>query len=203
SSKYFDVLLMLVSRGGELVEKQRIFDEIWDGVFVTDAALTQCIKDIRKQLGDDATSPRYIKTVPKHGYVFIGDVAEVDDNAPRSPGASPRRSIDHISGELPSLSRPYKFLDYYTERDAGLFFGRELEVEAICSQILSRGCFILHGRSGVGKSSILRAGLMPKLKAQGHRVFVIRSFTDPVHQMVNALSGLDTIEANSESNSDQ
>lgn len=171
NSKYLDVLLLLVSRAGQLVEKQRIFDEIWDGVFVTDAALTQCIKDIRKQLGDDASSPRYIKTVPKHGYVFIGTVIETDAQMrPGSDAAARRASRDDTPSRAPSAARPYKFLDYYTERDASLFFGREHEVEAICSQILAHRSFILHGRSGVGKSSILRAGLMPKLKAQGHRV---------------------------------
>ena len=81
NSKYFDVLLLLVSRSGQLVAKQRIFDEVWDGVFVTDAALTQCIKDIRKQLGDDASSPRYIKTVPKHGYIFIGNAIEANGHS--------------------------------------------------------------------------------------------------------------------------
>src|SRR5882724_1817770 len=90
NSKYLDVLLLLVSRAGQLVEKQRIFDEIWDGVFVTDAALTQCIKDIRKQLGDDASSPRYIRTVPKHGYVFIGNVLEADEDATPGPGTAMR-----------------------------------------------------------------------------------------------------------------
>jgi DNA-binding winged helix-turn-helix (wHTH) protein len=54
NSKYLDALVLLVSHSGRLVEKQRIFEEVWDGVFVTDAALTQCIKDIRRQLGDDA-----------------------------------------------------------------------------------------------------------------------------------------------------
>src|SRR5712691_8399931 len=81
NSKYFDVLLLLVSRSGQLVEKQRIFEEVWDGVFVTDAALTQCIKDIRRQLGDDASNPRYTKTVPKHGYIFSGDVVDADDES--------------------------------------------------------------------------------------------------------------------------
>src|SRR2546425_12666985 len=111
NSKYLDVLLLLVSRAGQLVEKQQIFDEIWDGVFVTDAALTQCIKDIRKQLGDDASSPRYIKTVPKHGYVFIGSVVEANghENATLENYAS-------AATRAPS-SRPYKFLDYYTEQD--------------------------------------------------------------------------------------
>ncbi|HLF83500.1 MAG TPA: winged helix-turn-helix domain-containing protein, partial [Blastocatellia bacterium] len=201
NSKYFDVLLLLVSRSGQLVEKHRIFEEVWDGVFVTDAALTQCIKDIRKQLGDDASSPRYIKTVPKHGYVFIGNAVAADEDGTNA--ATRRASLDDTSSIEPSAPRPYKFLDYYTERDAGMFFGREHEVEAICSQILARRSLILHGRSGVGKSSILRAGLMPKLKAQRHLVFVIRSFTDPVHQMVNALSLVCPFEAGADSSPDQ
>lgn len=212
NSKYFDVLLLLVSRNGQLVEKSRIFEEIWSGVFVTDAALTQCIKDIRRQLGDDAANPRYIKTVPKHGYIFIGNAIEAAPNE-MMEAASVRSSeidlsdstaiaqigettegsaasFDTASARAPSQPRPYKFLDYYTEQDARLFFGREPEVEAVCSQILAHRSFILHGRSGVGKSSILRAGLMPRLKSEGHQVFVIRSFTDPLHQIMSALASL-------------
>jgi hypothetical protein len=40
---------------------------------VTDEALTQCIRTLRRQLGDDATRPRFIETVPKHGYRFIAE----------------------------------------------------------------------------------------------------------------------------------
>jgi len=179
SSKYFDVLLLLVSQSGRLVEKERIFEEVWDGLTVTDSALTQCIKDIRRQLGDDAGNPRYIKTIPKHGYIFIGDTLE--------SSADGMAAAPALTQALRS-PRPYKFLDYYTEQDAPLFFGREMEVEAICSQVLAHRSFILHGRSGVGKSSILRAGLIPRLRSEGHVVFVVRSFTDPIHQMVIALS---------------
>ncbi len=185
NSKYFDVLLLLVQHSGQLVEKQRIFEEVWDGVIVTDAALTQCIKDIRKQLGDEVSNPRYIKTVPKHGYIFIGHAVAVE--AEESTAASP---ILPIIKE--AAGRPYKFLDYYTEQDAPLFFGRGPEVEAICSQILAHRSFILHGRSGAGKSSIVRAGLMPRLKSQGHLAFVIRSFVDPLAQMAAALPPVST-----------
>jgi DNA-binding winged helix-turn-helix (wHTH) protein len=175
NSKYFDVLVMLIAHRGQLVEKRRIFDEIWDGVIVSDSALTQCIKAIRKQLKDNASNPRYIKTIPKHGYVFIGDAVEAQDNLqfPFSP--------------TDQTTRPYKFLDYYTEFDAGLFFGRDSEIENICSQIISHRSFLLYGRSGVGKSSILRAGLMPELQRLGHIVFPIRSFTNPIHQVAQAL----------------
>ena len=170
SSRYFDVLVLLVSNAGQLVEKNRIFDEVWEDVIVSDTALTQCIKSIRKQLKDDASNPRYVKTVPKHGYVFIGDAVEIPEelSAPSFQGKPPR---------------PYKFLDYYTENDQGLFFGREEEIENICSRILARRSFLLYGRSGVGKSSILRAGVIPRLHGQGHKACIIRSFTDPLQHM--------------------
>jgi DNA-binding winged helix-turn-helix (wHTH) protein len=191
NSKYFDVLLLLVANCGQLVEKQRIFDEIWEGVFVTDAALTQCIKDIRKQIGDDASKPRYIRTVPKHGYVFIGNAVRVDDGlrAPAATDAHPANKAA-LAQRGPTQLRPYKFLDYYTETDAALFVGREQEIGVIRSQILSHRTFIVHGRSGVGKSSLVRAGLIPSLKAEGHVAFVIRSFSDPLQGIIEGLTSL-------------
>jgi DNA-binding winged helix-turn-helix (wHTH) protein len=75
NGRYFDALALLVREAGRLVTKDRFMDEVWRGVPVTDEALTQCIRSIRRQLGDDATRPRFIETVPKHGYRFIAPVA--------------------------------------------------------------------------------------------------------------------------------
>lgn len=77
NGRYFDALALLVREQGRLVPKTRFLDEIWRGVPVTDEALTQCIKTLRRQLGDDASNPRFIETVPKHGYRFIAPVASV------------------------------------------------------------------------------------------------------------------------------
>jgi DNA-binding winged helix-turn-helix (wHTH) protein len=74
NARYFDALALLVREGGRLVSKDRFLDEVWRGVPVTDEALTQCIKTLRRQLGDDASRPRFIETVPKHGYRFIAPV---------------------------------------------------------------------------------------------------------------------------------
>jgi hypothetical protein len=52
-------------------------DEVWRGIPVTDEALTQCIRTLRKRLGDDAARPRFIATEPKHGYRFIAPVEVV------------------------------------------------------------------------------------------------------------------------------
>jgi DNA-binding winged helix-turn-helix (wHTH) protein len=77
--RYLDALIMLASAPGQLVSKDRLHDEVWRGVPVTDEALSQAIKSLRRALGDDAARPRYIETVPRHGYRFVGPVG---DNAP-------------------------------------------------------------------------------------------------------------------------
>jgi DNA-binding winged helix-turn-helix (wHTH) protein len=81
NSRYFDALALLVRESGQLITKDRFLGEVWRGVPVTDEALTQCIKTLRRQLGDQAGTPRFIETVPKHGYRFIAPVS-VDEDAP-------------------------------------------------------------------------------------------------------------------------
>ena len=85
NGRYFDALALLVREQGRLVPKTRFLDEIWRGIPVTDEALTQCIKTLRRQLGDDASSPRFIETVPKHGYRFIAPVASDRAEPARAP----------------------------------------------------------------------------------------------------------------------
>lgn len=79
SSRYFDALLLLLQHPGRLLSKERLLQEVWHGVPVTDEVLTQCIKTLRRQLGDSATRPHLIETIPKHGYRFIATVHCVAD----------------------------------------------------------------------------------------------------------------------------
>ena len=98
NGRYLDALALLVGEPGRLVSKDRFLAEVWRGVPVTDEALTQCIKTLRRQLGDDAGRPRFIETVPKHGYRFIAPVERIETDAVSGPGvaapavaAGPRR----------------------------------------------------------------------------------------------------------------
>jgi len=88
SARYFDALALLVAEPGRLVSKDRFMDEVWRGIPVTDEALTQCVRTLRKQLGDDAAKPRFIETVPKHGYRFVAPV----DATGAPVAAEPKRS---------------------------------------------------------------------------------------------------------------
>lgn len=89
NARYLDALTLLVREPGQLVSKDSFMSEVWRGVPVTDEALTQCIRTLRRQLGDDAASPRFIETVPKHGYRFI---APVEGESPPSPPPVPTGS---------------------------------------------------------------------------------------------------------------
>ena len=80
-ARYFDTLVMLAGAPGQLISKDRLHEEVWRGVPVTDEALSQAIMALRKVLGDDAARPRFIETVPRHGYRFVG----VPDGALRTP----------------------------------------------------------------------------------------------------------------------
>jgi len=176
NAKYFDVLVYLVEHHHRLVSKDELFEKIWIDVIVTDWALSQCIKDIRKALGDNARHPTYIKTFPKHGFMFLKEPLPLTD------------PLNHMQQKKPSLKRPFKFLDYYTETDADIFFGRESEIENLCSKILTHRSFILYGRSGVGKSSIIHAGILPALKKEGHHVLVLRTFHNPADEILEFLT---------------
>lgn len=72
----FQVLLCLIERPGETVSKEILTETIWPDTAVTENALTQCIAEIRKALGDDSRNPRYIRTISRAGYCFIAPAIE-------------------------------------------------------------------------------------------------------------------------------
>lgn len=72
--KVFNLLLILIRSADRLVSKEEILSTIWPDVIVTDNALTHCIEELRKALGDKAKEPVYIETFPRLGYKFIGEV---------------------------------------------------------------------------------------------------------------------------------
>jgi tetratricopeptide (TPR) repeat protein/DNA-binding winged helix-turn-helix (wHTH) protein len=78
--KTFQLLLYLIDQRHRTVTKQELWDRLWPDSAVTDDALVQCVTDIRRALADDAREPRFIKTIPRLGYRFIGTLE--DEPAP-------------------------------------------------------------------------------------------------------------------------
>ncbi len=92
------------------------------------------------------------------------------------------------AGALPPT--PYKFLDYFTEADQAIFFGRDLEADLLLSTVLAHRFSVFYGRSGVGKTSLLLAEMGPKLKAQDYRVVYARMLGDPANEVKAAVRGV-------------
>jgi len=72
--KSFACLKWLIENRGRLVTKDQLIQAVWPDSFVTDDSLVQCLRDVRRGLGDDSQS--YIKTVPRRGYLFDTEVIE-------------------------------------------------------------------------------------------------------------------------------
>ena len=73
------VLSLLAERSQQLVTKQDLFEQVWDGMAVGDDALTSCIQELRHALGDDARRPDYIETLHRRGYRLMVPVTLVAD----------------------------------------------------------------------------------------------------------------------------
>lgn len=98
TAKAFDTLLFLIQRNGHLVEKSTIMESVWPDSFVEEGNLSVTIHMLRKILGDDVADHKYIETVPKRGYRFIGVVREM-----RTPLETPPASSLPAVRSTPSL----------------------------------------------------------------------------------------------------
>src|SRR3989442_1546368 len=78
TQKAFAVLCYLVDHPGRVVTKEELLRVIWPDTVVSEWALTTCIREIRKALGEAAGAPQYIATVHRRGYRFIGPMRNAE-----------------------------------------------------------------------------------------------------------------------------
>ena len=107
--RYFDLLLLLVERRARAVHRQEILDAVWSDVVVSDGALSQAIRTLRRALGDVAREPLYIRTLSRHGYRFVheGVVEEPDvDPAGAATGGGSRAGTPENAATDPFPDAP-------------------------------------------------------------------------------------------------
>jgi|SRR5579871_4222383 len=82
----FQILKLLIDNAGEIIDRDRIRQEIWNETTVDfDRSLNVAIAQIRAVLNDDAASPRFVQTVPRRGYRFL---AKVEGSVPAGASGS-------------------------------------------------------------------------------------------------------------------
>jgi len=91
----FQILARLLERPGEVVSRYELRHAVWsDDTFVDfEVGLASAVKKLRDALGDSADSARFVETLPKRGYRFIGPVVRV------APASTSHLGIDHIAAE--------------------------------------------------------------------------------------------------------
>ena len=85
--KSFELLLLLLENHGRALSKSELMQALWPNTFVEEANLSFQISILRKCLGEDG--PKWIETVPKHGYRFAGPAARAEENVAAAPIAFP------------------------------------------------------------------------------------------------------------------
>ncbi len=79
--KAYRLLSALIARPGALVTKDALLASVWDGTLVSESAITATVKELRRALGDEAKSPRFIETLYGRGYRFVAPVSKVPIHA--------------------------------------------------------------------------------------------------------------------------
>jgi len=93
--KAFDLLLLLAANCGRVVTKDEIFERVWPGVIVSDNSLTRLVAQLRRELGDDPETPRYLETVRTRGYRFLPAPEAVE-----TEGAPPAAAVAEADADL-------------------------------------------------------------------------------------------------------
>ncbi|WP_426803694.1 winged helix-turn-helix domain-containing protein [Xanthomonas campestris] len=159
--RMMEVLVALAERAGEVISAEQLLIDVWHGSFYGDNPVHKTIAQLRRKLGDDSRQPRFIETIRKRGYRLLPKVVFPEDYRGALPGMG---AWGHGS--------PYVGLRAFDPDHAEVFFGRSHAIAqvlaAVRAQLQSqRALVLLSGASGCGKTSLLRAGVVPLLVQPG------------------------------------
>jgi len=115
SPKAFDLLLMLVENRSRAVSRLELQTHLWPSTFVLDTNLASLVREIRRALADTPDDPRFVRTLHRFGYWFIGQIrGEVSDSQPSHPSIRywliwetrqvPLAEGENILGRAPDVS---------------------------------------------------------------------------------------------------
>jgi DNA-binding winged helix-turn-helix (wHTH) protein len=89
----FDLLEYLIRNRERVVSKDELINAVWNGRIVSDAALTTRLNAVRAAIGDTGEEQRLIKTLPRKGFRFVGQVRETREVADSNPRDAPESAL--------------------------------------------------------------------------------------------------------------
>ncbi len=153
--KLMDVLLYLAERPAYVVSADELIEACWMGQPMTDNPIHKSIAQLRKALGDCKTDPKYIKTIPRKGYVLIAEVSKF-------------QTISSQHEPYWCEQAPFLGNQVFQAHHHRIFFGRQQPLADLMKYIERIDqqddlMINLSGVSGCGKSSFIQAGVIPQL----------------------------------------
>jgi len=145
----FAVLRYLVEHRARLITKAELLTTVWRDTIVSDAALSSCIRDLRKALGDPSSAPRYIQTAHRRGFRFIGPVAAPTASSATCPSV-PSSPSSTLVGREAELARLHALLG--------------------CAMQGQRQLVFVTGELGIGKTALVELFLAQVGDANGRPV---------------------------------
>ncbi|MEO1622288.1 MAG: AAA family ATPase, partial [Cyanobacteria bacterium J06632_3] len=150
--KAMAVVEYLVANTGNIATKDALLNAVWANEDVSEYALTSIIRDLRRALGDSTKKPRYIQTVHRRGYRWIGQVAYAQ-------AASPAETASPVE-KRPAPSPSELVQAIANEPDEAFFTGRAQELETLSHHLQlaatgKRQLVFLTGEAGIGKTTLL------------------------------------------------
>ena len=141
-SRAFDVLMVLIEAGGELVSKDEILSRVWPGMVVEEHSLQFHISALRKVLGEDRG---FIKTISGRGYRFVAEITAAASEQEALPDRGAALSSLPDTANLTNLPSP----------TSGLI-GREAELSEATALVTAHRLVTLVGAGGIGKTRLGR-----------------------------------------------
>ena len=132
-SRAMDLLLALLERAGEIVDKHELVAIVWPNAVVDDATLRVHLAALRKVLGDGRDGQRYITTIPGRGYGFLAPLSHTGQAASGASAPEPRHNLPVM------LTR---------------MLGRADVSQAMANQLLQLRLLCIVGPGGIGKTTV-------------------------------------------------
>jgi DNA-binding winged helix-turn-helix (wHTH) protein len=149
--KAFAVLCHLVDHTRQLVTKEALLTAVWPEISVSEGVLSECVWEIRQALGETPQAPRFIQTVHRRGYRFLGKVVS------SQPSVASRRKQMEGNGPLTT---------HLVGREAEL-----AQMQKWLKRVLggARQLVFVTGEAGIGKTSVVEAFLTRLASKSNHK----------------------------------
>lgn len=178
----FDLLVYLIRNRDRVVSKDDLLDAVWGGRIVSESTLTSRINAARKAVGDSGAAQRLIRTVPRKGFRFVGEVTDTHPPAPRMPQDRPSIAVlpfenlsddreqeyfaDGIAEEIVTGLSRIKWLFVISRNSTFIYKGRTVEAKSVGRELGVR--YLLQGSVRRSGSQVRVTGQLIETETAAH-----------------------------------